>query len=77
LLKTRFPKIVLRELDPILDGLRSVKSAREIAVMREAGRLSALAMTEAMRFTRPGMIERQLSALASYIYLAHGAIGEG
>ena len=77
LLKTRFPKIVLRELDPILDGLRAVKSAREIAVMREAGRLSALAVTEAMRFTRPGMLERQLSALASYIYLAHGAIGEG
>jgi hypothetical protein len=23
------------------------------------------------------MLERQLSALASYIYLAHGAIGEG
>jgi Xaa-Pro aminopeptidase len=77
LLKTRFPKIVLRELDPVLDGLRAVKSAREIAVMREAGRLSALAVTEAMRFTRPGMLERQLSALASYIYLAHGAIGEG
>jgi Xaa-Pro aminopeptidase len=57
--------------------MRAVKSASELAVMREAGRLSALAVTEAMRFTRPGMLERRLSALASHIYLSHGALGEG
>jgi Xaa-Pro aminopeptidase len=76
LLKTRFPGMDIRELDPFIDKLRGVKSPCEIRVMREAGRLAALAVTEAMRITRPGMVERELSALANRIYLVHGATGE-
>lgn len=77
LLRTRYPKLEVRDLTPILDELRSVKSPREIAVMRRSGKLCAQAVREAMRVTRPGIFEYQLGALANYIYLVHGARGEG
>ena len=77
LLRSRFPHIEVRDLTPILDELRSIKSPREIAVMRRSGRLCAQAVREAMRVTRPGVLEYQLGALASYIYLLNGAAGEG
>jgi Xaa-Pro aminopeptidase len=77
LLRSRFPKIEVRDLTPVLDELRSVKSPREVAVMRRAGRLCAQAIREAMQVTRPGIIERQLGALANYIYAVNGAQGEG
>lgn len=77
LLKTRFPGVEIREIDSVITQMRGVKSRCEIAVMREAGRLTALAVTEAMRITRPGMVERELSALANRLWLAHGATGEG
>jgi Xaa-Pro aminopeptidase len=77
LLRSRFPWIEVRDLTPILDKLRSVKSPREVAVMRHAGQLCARAIREAMQVTRPGVIERQLGALANYIYAVNGAQGEG
>lgn len=77
LLRSRFPKLTVRDLTPILDEMRSVKSPREIAVMRRAGRLCAQAVREAMRVTRPGIIEGQLGALANYIYAVNGAQAEG
>ncbi|MCY3022424.1 MAG: aminopeptidase P N-terminal domain-containing protein [Planctomycetota bacterium] len=76
-LKTRVRVSEIRDLSPILDGLRAVKSAREIELLRRAGQLSALAVTEAMRATKPGMPEYQLGAMARYVYLLHGARGEG
>lgn len=76
LVRKRCPSATIEALTPIVSEMRRVKSAQEIAVLRRAGYLSALATTEAMRVTRPGLIERQLSALASYIYLSHGASGE-
>ncbi|HOU12651.1 MAG TPA: Xaa-Pro peptidase family protein [Anaerolineae bacterium] len=77
LLRSRFPRVEVRDLTPILDELRSVKSPREVAVMRRAGRLCAQAVREAMCVTRPGVVEGQLGALANYIYAVNGAQGEG
>lgn len=77
LLQERCPELVIEPLTPIVAEMRRVKSEQEIEIMRRAGHLSALAVTEAMRMTRPGMVERQLAAIASYIYLSHGATGEG
>jgi Xaa-Pro aminopeptidase len=77
LLRSRFPGVVVHDLTPILDELRSVKSAREVDLMRRAGRLAAIAIREAMRVTRPGVVEGQLGALANYIYNVNGARGEG
>lgn len=77
LLRTRYPRLDVRDLTPILDELRSIKSPREVAVMRQTGALAARAIVEAMRVTRPGLVESQLGALANYIYAVNGAQGEG
>jgi Xaa-Pro aminopeptidase len=77
MLRSRFPEIDVRDLTPILDELRSIKSPREIDVMRRSGWLCALAVREAMRVTRPGIFEYQLAALANYIYNLNGAKGAG
>jgi Xaa-Pro aminopeptidase len=77
LLHRRYPRAAVRDLCPILDGLRAVKSPAEVALCRQAGHLSAQAVAEAMRATRVGLIEGQLGALATYLYLLNGARGEG
>ena len=65
----------IRDLDPILDELRAVKSPREIAVIREATRIAGLGIMEAMRDARPGMFEYELQADAEFVYKKHGAYG--
>jgi Xaa-Pro aminopeptidase len=77
LVKTCAGNVEVKSLTPIISEMRRVKSEREIEMLRRAGYLSTLATTEAMRVTRVGLIERQLSAVASYIYYTHGATGEG
>lgn len=77
LLRLRYPRAELRDLSPVLNSLRLIKSPRELDLLRKAGELSARAVTEAMRVTRPGVYEYQLGALADCIYLMHGAQGVG
>ncbi|MBW3623474.1 MAG: aminopeptidase P N-terminal domain-containing protein [Armatimonadetes bacterium] len=76
-LKGRFPGLLIRDLSPVLDGLRLVKSPREVDLMRRAGRMTALAVCEAMRCTRPGLKEYELGALARCIFGLHGSQGDG
>jgi Xaa-Pro aminopeptidase len=71
------PNAEIRDVSPMLDRLRTIKSPREIDVMRRAGKLTALGISEAMRCTRPGLIEYQLAATADYINSIHGARGAG
>ena len=67
----RAPEI--RNLNPILDELRSLKSAREIALVRKASELAGLGMMEAIRSTEPGVREYQLEAAARYVFIVNGA----
>ena len=53
----------------------SVKSPREIAVIREATRIAGLGIMEAMREAEPGMFEYELQAVAEYVFKKHGAQG--
>lgn len=76
LLRNRFPQFEVRDLTPTIDGLRLIKSPREIALIRKATRLSGLALIEGMRSTEPGMMEHELDAMARYIYYRNGAQGE-
>jgi Xaa-Pro aminopeptidase len=69
------PSSEIRDLDPILDEMRLVKSPREIALMRESTRLAGLAMIEAMRAARPGMYEYEIEAIGDYIFKKHNAQG--
>jgi len=77
LLRTRYPRAEIRDLTPILDEMRSVKSPREIALIRRASELAGLAIIEAMRSTRPGIFEYELDAVARYVFLVNGAKLEG
>jgi Xaa-Pro aminopeptidase len=77
LFKERLPKADVRDLSPILDELRSVKSPREISLIRRASQLAGRGLIEAMKSTRPGVFEYQLDAVARYVFLANGARLEG
>ncbi len=77
LLESRFPGTEIRDLSPILDELRAVKSPREIALIRRASELAGRGLIEAMRSSRPGVFEYQLDAAARYVFLAGGARLEG
>jgi Xaa-Pro aminopeptidase len=65
----------IRNLDPILNSLRAVKSPREIAVIRDATRIAGVGIMEAMRDTRPGMKEYELQADAEFVFKKNGAFG--
>ena len=77
LLRTRAPRAEVRDLTPTLDEMRSVKSPREIALIRRASQLAGLGILEAIKSTRAGLYEYQLDAAARYIFLAGGARLEG
>ena len=77
LLRNRFPTYELRDLSPLLDPIRLVKSPREITLVRRASQIAGLALIEAIRSTRPGVYEYQLDAVARYVFLLNGAKHEG
>jgi len=77
LLRARHPSVEIRDLSPILDRLRMLKTPREMELLRRAGRLTGLGLMEAARSTRPGVFEYQLAAVANFVFLANGARGEG
>jgi Xaa-Pro aminopeptidase len=70
-----------RIIDPrtILHEMRLIKSPDEIAGLREACRISAVAHTEAMRFAQPGRNEREVQAAIEYVFASMGSerIGYG
>ncbi len=59
-------------LDTLLHEMRLFKSAAEIEIMREAGRISAEAHVRAMQACREGMVEYQLEAQISYFFAMQG-----
>jgi Xaa-Pro aminopeptidase len=69
------PQSAIKDLDPVLDAMRLVKSAREIAIVRESTRIAGLGLTEAMRSAQPGMYEYELEAIADYEFKRHNAQG--
>src|ERR1700722_17897814 len=75
LLRQRVASARIADLSPVLDAMRAVKTPSEIEMMRWAGKLTALAVAEAMRSTRPGVYEYQLGAIAEYVYRLNGGRG--
>ena len=73
LLRTRNRRNVVKDLTAIIDNLRSVKSPREVALIRRASQLAGLGMIEAIKSTEPGVWEYQLDGVARYVYLINGA----
>jgi Xaa-Pro aminopeptidase len=73
--REKAPKSQIKDLDAILDAMRLIKSPREIALIREATRISGLGIMEAMRAARPGMYEYELEAVADYVFKQYNAQG--
>jgi Xaa-Pro aminopeptidase len=73
LLRVRNPRVAIRDLSPILDTLRAIKSPREIALIRRASQIAGLGLMEAVRSAEPGVFEYQLDAAARYVFLLNGA----
>lgn len=78
-LRTRLPKqynrplFEIRDLSPILDRMRMIKSTREIDLIRRASQLAGLGMMEAIRSSEPGVYEYQLDAAMRYVFIVNGA----
>lgn len=76
-LRERVPQFEIRDLSPILDAMRVIKSPKEIELIRKATQIAGLGIIEAMRSTQPGVYEYQLDAAAKYHFHLHGARGDG
>jgi Xaa-Pro aminopeptidase len=74
-LKAAAPGAEIKDLDPIVNAMRAVKSPREIAIIRQATRIAGEGIMAAMREARVGLHEYELQAPAEYIFTKSGAIG--
>lgn len=74
-IRERFPMVTIKDLTPILDEMRWVKDEKEIAVIRECGKIGAHGFDEAMRVTRPGIYEYQVAAAADFVFENEGGMG--
>jgi Xaa-Pro aminopeptidase len=77
LLRARNSRARIEDLTPILDELRSVKSPREIALIKRASEIAGYGILEAIKSTKPGLYEYHLDAAARYVFLVNGAKLEG
>jgi Xaa-Pro aminopeptidase len=67
--------VEIRDLDPVLDAVRLIKTPREIEAMRASTTLACRGIAEAMRAARPGLHEHELEAIGTYVFTAAGAQG--
>lgn len=77
LLKSRLGRGEVKDLTPILDPLRVIKSPRELTLLRRAGQLAALGTMAAIRSAKPGVFEYQLDAAARYVHGVNRGMGDG
>lgn len=69
------PKSSIKNLDPIVDAMRVIKSPAEIDVIRESTRIASLGILEAMKSAKPDMYEYELEAVADYLFKRYNAQG--
>ena len=64
--------VALQDVKPMLEEMRRVKDAGEIALIRKATEASMAGHRAAMRGMKPGMTERQIEALVQYEFQTRG-----
>ena len=67
-IRTAAPHAKLKDATPLLDSMRQVKSAGELALLRNAIDASIDAQFDAMRHLRPGLFEYQVAARMKEIH---------
>ncbi len=74
-LRERFPQAQLKDLTPLIDGMRNIKTPQEIEIMRRNGKISAEGNRRAIARAKPGMYEYEIEAEAYNWYYKNGAQG--
>jgi Xaa-Pro aminopeptidase len=74
-LAERYPAVQLKDVTPVIDGMRNIKTAGEIEVLRKNGKISAEGIRRAIARAKPGMYEYQVEAEARYWFAFNGAQG--
>ena len=74
-LRERFPQAEVRDSSAMVWNLRKYKSAAELATMRQVARLGVQGHRALIQSTRPGIVERELSALFDFVTAREGARG--
>ena len=76
-IKSAFPEAEIVNAGYIMTELRSIKSANEIACLREGYRIAELATQQVIKEIRPGMTELQMVGVAQRVVYENGAKYEG
>jgi len=75
--RTGYGLLSIHDADTLLGEHRLIKSEYELTHLREACEISAQAHLAAMKFTRPGVSERQVQAVLAHHFLMKGSAREG
>ena len=73
--RAHFPALQISDVTPIIDRMRTIKSPREIEILRANGRISAEAIRRAILATRPNGFEYEIEAEATYWMYRNGIQG--
>jgi Xaa-Pro aminopeptidase len=74
-LKAKAPEVEIKDLDPLLDDVRMIKTPREIAAIRRSTAVAGEAIIETMRSAHVGMREYELEAIGDYFFKRAGSQG--
>jgi Xaa-Pro aminopeptidase len=74
-LRAHFPALQISDVTPFIDRMRTIKSPREIEILRTNGRLSAEAIRRAILATRTNGFEYEIEAEATYWMYRNGIQG--
>jgi Xaa-Pro aminopeptidase len=66
-----------RTLSTLMAGLREIKTADELVLLKKAVRISAIGQREIMKAMHPGMSETEVQGVHEYIYKKYGSEYEG
>jgi Xaa-Pro aminopeptidase len=76
-IREAFPEAEIVRADNIMVALRQIKTANEIACLREGYRIAELASQQVIKEIRPGMTELQMVGVAQRVVYEQGAEYEG
>ena len=71
--RAALPAAEIVKADDLLYQMRMIKSKPEIAILRQAFRVSELAMDAVLQHIKPGMTELQVVGIAQEAFYRHGA----
>ncbi len=75
--RTGYGILSIQDADTLLGEMRLVKSEYELTQLREACEITAQGHLAAMRFTRPGVNERQVQGVLAHHFYMNGSAREG